>query len=74
MNIDIFEGNEMNTFDEFEHGGIFFENQVSGVATVVQDHVRLPIFGRYTSIDTPPEILFGFASPSENRETYPNPK
>jgi hypothetical protein len=41
---------------------------MSCISTVVQDHIGLPVLGRDASIDTPPEILFRFATPGENRE------
>lgn len=41
---------------------------MSCISTVVQDHIGLPVLGRDASIDTPPEILFRFATPSENGE------
>ena len=44
------------TFDELEHGRIFFEHEMGGVATVIQDHVGLPVVGGDTSVDAPPEI------------------
>ena len=57
------------TFDELEHGRIFFEHEMGGVATVIQDHVGLPVVGGDTSVDAPPEILLRLAAPREDRET-----
>ena len=44
---------------------------MGGVATVVQDHVGLPIVGRDASVDAPPEILLRLPPPRKYRETYP---
>jgi hypothetical protein len=60
----------MQTFNHLEHGWIFLQHKVSGVATIVQDHVRLPVVGRHTTIDAPPEILFRFATPGENGKSF----
>ena len=60
----------MHTFNHLEHGWIFLKHKVSGVATIVQDHVRLPVVSRHTAIDAPPEILFRLAAPCENGKSF----
>ena len=60
----------MDTFDEFEDGRILFEHQMSSVTSIVEDHVRLPIFGRDAAIDAPPKIFLRLAAPREYWETY----
>ena len=57
------------TFDQFEHGRIFLEDQVGGITSVVQNHIGLPILGCDATIDAPPEILLRFTTPSENGES-----
>ena len=59
----------MDTFNELEHGRIFLEHEMSGITAVIEDHIGLPVFGRDTSVNAPPEILLGFAPPRKDGET-----
>ncbi len=61
-------GDFLITFDELEDGGVLFEQQVRGVAAVVQDHVGLPVLGVDAPVDAPPKVLLRLAAPRENRE------
>ena len=48
--------------------GVLFDHPVSGVASVVENQVRLPLGGVDALVDAPPKVIFCFPLPSENLE------
>ncbi len=51
---------------DLEDGVVLLGEEVGGVASVVQDHVGLPVVGGDAAVDAPPEVLLGLAPPREH--------
>ena len=53
-----------------EDGVVLLDQEMSGVAAIVENHVGLPGFVGDTAVNTPPEIVFVLATPGKDRNAF----
>ena len=52
---------------QFKDGVVLLDEEVRGVAPVVEHHVGLPVLGRDALVDAPPKVLLALAAPRKHR-------